>query len=234
MDGMKRLLLLLGCSGALLCGADLAGVRKVYVMPMAKGLDQYLANRISNRKLFQIVTDPKLADAILTDAIGQNFQAQLENISPTPEPPKPADVPAKPEKDKDKEKEKEKKAKAAAPDAGDDASSLLSMFQDTEGKSAAPISSFGRGKGTVFLVDAKSRQVVWSTFEPAKGVRNRDLDRTATEIVARLKKDLPRANGKGKEAMVEEAPAKPAPPAPVAAPAPAAQPATPPPAAPKK
>jgi hypothetical protein len=61
-----------GCAGA----ADLAGVHKVYVLPMARGLDQYLANRLTTEHVFQVVTDPKTADAVLTDRIGEGFEAQ--------------------------------------------------------------------------------------------------------------------------------------------------------------
>src|ERR1022692_3229480 len=42
---MKRFLFLLSCSGVLLGGAELAGVHSVYVLPMSRGMDQYLANR---------------------------------------------------------------------------------------------------------------------------------------------------------------------------------------------
>ena len=84
MEVMKRLLVLLGCSGALLYAGDLSTVRSVYVMPMARGLDQYLASRITSMGPFQIVTDPKLADAVISDRVGQALQSQLEIISPTP------------------------------------------------------------------------------------------------------------------------------------------------------
>jgi hypothetical protein len=185
---MTRLVLLLGFSGALLSGADLAGVHTVYVMPMSHGLDQYLANRLSHGKVFRVVADPKLADAVFTDSLGDNFQAQLENISPTPKPPEPAKPPAeeKAAKEKAAKTAREKAQEAAAGDA----SSVMSMFQDTEGRTARPVSSFGRAKGTIFLVDEKSRQVVWSTFDPSKGTGNQDLDHTASDIVSRLKKDL--------------------------------------------
>ena len=53
-------------------------------------------------------------------------------------------------------------------------------------------SSFGRNKGNIFLVNAKSRQVLWSTYEPAKSAASKELDRTASGIVSRLKKDLKR------------------------------------------
>ncbi len=51
-------------------------------------------------------------------------------------------------------------------------------------------SSFGRAKGMVFLVDAKSKQVIWSAYELPKDTTSRQLDRTATDIVSRIKHDL--------------------------------------------
>jgi hypothetical protein len=159
MKPMKRLSILLACSAAMLCGAEFAGVHAVYVMPMARGVDQFLVNRLTGSGLFQVVADPKLADAIFTDRIDDAFRASLEEISPTPKPP--AD-----EKEKD-----DKKAKS-------------------EDKPAAPDSAFGRGKGTFFLVNAKSRGVVWSTFEPSADSSAKELDRTAADIVSRLRKDM--------------------------------------------
>ena len=170
MGSMKRLALLFSCSAALLCAADLANVHTVYLLKMSKGLDQFLANRLTSDRVFQIVTDPKLADAVFTDQIGEGFQMKLEEIFPTPESQKPA-PPAKAEK------------------TGDEANPMLG---DTVNKLSSPAanSSFGRAKGTVFLVDAKSRQVVWSVYQPAKGVTPKEMDRTANDIVSRLKKDL--------------------------------------------
>jgi len=183
MDLMKRLLFLAACTGALLSAADLEGVHNVYVMPMARGLDQYLVSRLTSDHVFQIVTDPKLADAVLTDRFGDTLQSQLENIFPTPKPP----APPAPAEDPDKAAKTEKASKH---DKDGGATPSNPMFQDTVNKLDAPSSSFGRGKGNIFLVDAKSRQVVWSTFDPPKGGAARDLDHTASEIVNRLKKDL--------------------------------------------
>ena len=183
MEVMKRLLLLLSCSGALLGGAELSGVHTVYVLSMSKGLDQYLANRLANDHLFQVVTDPKLADAFLTDRVGESLQSKLEEIFPPPVPEKaaPAENPAPAEKpaskaDKDKDKD----------------SPTNPMLADTVNKLAAPgaSNSFSRGKGNVFLVDAKSRQVVWSVYQLPKGSSAKELDRTASDIVSRLKRDL--------------------------------------------
>ena len=177
MDVMKRLLLLLSCSVALLGGAELSGVHTVYVLSMSKGLDQYLANRLANDHLFQVVTDPKLADAFLTDRVGETLQSKLEEIFPPPVPEKPAPA--------EKEEKASKKDKDKEPPSN-------SLVGDTVNKLAAPgtSNSFSRGKGTIFLVDSKSRQVVWSVYELPKGSSAKELDRTASDIVSRLKRDL--------------------------------------------
>jgi len=181
MIRMKRLLFLLSCSGMLLCGAELAGVRTVYVLPMPHGLDQFLANRLTNEHTFQVVTDPKLADAVFTDHIGEAFQAQMDAMYPPPPSEKPAKV-----EEKDKDDAKSKKGRK------NDDSNMVGMLTDPVNKLSNPALSggFGRAKGTVFLVDAKSHQVVWSVFDPPKGTSDTDLDRAASDIVSRIKKDL--------------------------------------------
>lgn len=171
MGSMKRLAFLFSCSAAMLCAADLSGVHTVYLLKMSKGLDQFLASRLISGHVFQIVTDPKLADAIFTDQIGEGFQAKLEEIFPTPESDKPA-PPPKPKKDEDE-------------DAGPGI-----LGGDTVNKLTPLTSSFGRAKGTIFLVDAKSRQVVWSAYQPAKAGTSKEINRAANEIVDRLQKDL--------------------------------------------
>ncbi len=85
LNVMMRLVLLLSCSASLVAAADLANVHTVYVLKMSQGLDQYLANRLTNDHVFQVVTDPRLADALLTDRIGESFQAKLEELFPSPE-----------------------------------------------------------------------------------------------------------------------------------------------------
>jgi len=165
---MKRFGLFL-CSPLLLCAAELSDVHTVYVLRMAKGLDQYLANRLTTDKLFRIVTDPKLADAVFTDQIGEGFEAKLEELFPPPPSEKPAPPPKKDE---------------------DEADAAPKLLTDTVNKLAAPASSFGRARGTVFLVWAKSRQVVWSVYDPPKSSASKDMDRTANDIVSRIRKEL--------------------------------------------
>ena len=110
---------------------------------------------------------------MFTDQIGEGFEAKLEEIFPTPEPVKPAKPvpPPKPVK------------------TDEDANPLLGDTVNTLSNPATN-SSFGRAKGTVFLVDAKSRRVIWSVFEPLKSADPKDMDRTANDIVGRLKKNL--------------------------------------------
>jgi hypothetical protein len=168
---MKRLALFLSCSAALAFGTDLASVKNVYLLKMQKGMDQYLANSLTNEHLFQIVTDPKLADAIWTDQIGEGFEAKMAELFPPPEPEEKPEKAAKPEKDADP--------------------NVVSMMSETVNKVSNPASgSFGRAKGTLFLVDAKSKEVVWSTYDPPKDSTSKQLDRTANDIVSRLKRDL--------------------------------------------
>jgi hypothetical protein len=165
-------------------GADLTAVKNVYVLKMSKGMDQYLANRMTSEHLFQIVTDPKLADTILTDQIGEGFEAKLKALYPPP-----PEVTEPEEKAEEPPSKADKSAKASK---GDDTVSTMALFSDTANKLTPLSSSFGRSQGTLFLVDAKSKEVVWSTFDPPKDGSSRQLDRTANDIVSRLKHDLKR------------------------------------------
>jgi hypothetical protein len=180
---MKRLALIISCSAALVCGADLSSVHTVYLLKMGKGLDQYLANRLTNEHVFQVVTDPKMADAVLTDQIGEGLQVKLEELFPSPEAAKPEPKP--PKKDA-----KEKGGKKGAKD--DEEVSTIPLLGDTVNKLSNPAtnSSFGRARGMVFLVDAKSRQVIWSAFDEPKDSNPKQLDKTALDLVNRIKHDL--------------------------------------------
>jgi hypothetical protein len=131
-------------------GADVTRVKAVYLLPMAGGLDQYLANRLTGDQVFRVVTDPKLADAVFTDHLGDAFEKQLTVLYPPP----------------------------VDPDAE----------EKDDNKPQPHPSAFGRGKGTIFLVDLKSRAVVWSGYEGRIGTTPGLLDRTAGRIVQQIKK----------------------------------------------
>lgn len=60
--------------------AQVSGVKTVYVLPMASGLDQYLALRLTSEGVLQVVTDPRKADAIFTDGIGARFEESFASL----------------------------------------------------------------------------------------------------------------------------------------------------------
>ncbi len=148
----------------------LASLRRVLVLPMANGIDQYIANRITNLHVVEVVTDPKLADAVLTDHIGQGFQERMAQLYEAPKAP----------------------AAKAKPETTDQSgqNTFVSAFA-----TAAPppqVTSWGRGKGNVFLVGVGVRQVLWSAYERPEDNTSGQLDRTAIRIVNRLQKDIAR------------------------------------------
>ena len=162
--------LLLCAAAAASDNPQLKQVQSVYILSMGSGMDQYLANKISREGLFQVVTDPQKADAILTDRLGEPFEQKLDELYPPPpkvEPPK---------------KGADGKDAAPAKDAKADA--------DEHGPALRPPSSIGRGKGTFFLVDRRSRAVIWSTYDRARDSRPDTLDKKADQIVSRLRRDL--------------------------------------------
>ncbi len=141
-----RLLFCLMLAGATL-GADVPGVQAVYLLPMAGGLDQYLANRLTGAGVFRVVTDPKMADAIFTDQLGVGFEQKLTDLFTQP-----------------------------------------AAENDKDSRPPRHASSFGHGKGTVFLVDLKSHAVIWSLYEKPGRATPSVLNRTAGHIVEQIKK----------------------------------------------
>jgi len=165
---MKRLaLFVLSC--AALSAVELADVHTVYLLKMSRGMDQYLANRFTNEHIFQVVTDPKMADAIVTDRIGEAFEAKLEELFP---PPNPEPVKREPTPEKEE--------------------GHAGIYAEPVNKLSNPAanSSFGAATGTIFLVSAKSRQVIWSAYDLPRDSSSKELNRTASDVVNRIKRDL--------------------------------------------
>lgn len=160
--------------------AELSQVHAVYILPMNRGMDQYLADHLARLGNFTVVADPKKADTILTDKIGEDFEKQLDTLYPPPKPPKP----------KVTEKAKDKDAKDSK-DAADSKDETKDQSQDIDvGASTPPTSSWGHGRGNYFLVNRATRKVIWSCFLPPKNGTPRVLDQTAGKITARLKRDM--------------------------------------------
>jgi hypothetical protein len=160
-------------------------VKRVYILAMGSGMDQYLANQLTNAGLFEVVTDPKKADAIVTDNVGESFQKKLDDLYPPPPQPKTATEATKPAADSgtpvDVGDSAALDSKAAKKDALADV--------DFTGGGNRP-NSLTRGKGNFFVVDRNSRTVLWSVYDRPKNSTPRELTKTAGQIVKHLKDDL--------------------------------------------
>lgn len=175
---------------------ELQQIRTVYILPMRLGFDQYLANQLAQSGLLRVVTDPKKADAVFTDHLGQTFEEKLDELNPPPKPPPPppeevAPAPSKSTTDASKPstdtvttdaeppvtKPPAKKKKATTPDTASD-------------QNTPPRGSFSVGRGNVFLVDKNSRDVVWSTFEQLDSAQPSYLTHVATYVIKDLKHAL--------------------------------------------
>lgn len=157
--------------------ADLGQVRNVYLLPMGSGLDQYLAVHLTAESLYQVVTDPKLADAVITDQIGQGFEQRMLDLYPPEKPPAA-----------EKEEESEEKDKASKKD--DEAARAVAGFKLGAAKPTVHVSAFSRGKGNIFLVEVKTRRVLWSAYEPPKRMIPAEMNKTSQKIIERLRRDV--------------------------------------------
>ncbi|HEX5226473.1 MAG TPA: hypothetical protein VFW44_02130 [Bryobacteraceae bacterium] len=157
-------------------------VKRVYLVSMASSMDQYLANQLTNSGVFEVVTDPKRADAIVTDNVGDSFQRQLDDLYPPPKPP-----------EEKKAKGKEDETEEADSDSGTNSkkASRKNAFEGIDfSGGTAHVNSFGRGKGNIFLVDRNSRVVLWSVYERPKNSTPGELTKTAARIVKHLHDDM--------------------------------------------
>lgn len=137
-------------------------VKTVYILRMANGLDQFLASEITKKGLYTVTTEPDSADAVFTDSLGEGFEKKLDLLYP-PEAPPP--VPA---------------AEDKAKDAVTDPAPMQRLGN----------SSWGRGKGTIFLIDRKSRQVVWSMNRQPKNSSTNEMVEQARKVTRQLQKDI--------------------------------------------
>ena len=161
-----NVLMLILSAGAALLGAspeELGAVKVVYLVPMRFGLDHYLVNHLTRSSLYQVTTDPKRADAIFTDRLGESFEKRLADWR-TPAPERSADA---------AKQEERSKAETSA-----------------RKESMRPSASFGGGRGTIFLISRKSGDVLWSSYELPKNVDPKELDKSAERVVKQLQKDL--------------------------------------------
>jgi hypothetical protein len=75
--------------------AALSDIHKVYLMPMASGFDQYLAERLTTEGVFTVVVDPKQADAVFSERVDPAFGEAMQEVFPAakaaPKEKKPAE-----------------------------------------------------------------------------------------------------------------------------------------------
>ncbi len=174
---------------------ELLHIKTVYILPMRLGFDQYLANQLSQSGLLRVVTDPKKADGVLTDHLGESFEATMDEINPPPKPPQPA-AEAKPA------------PSTSSADSGDGAPDTKATAKKAKStatnvptieSSPPPRGSFSTGRGNVFLVDKTSRVVLWSTFEQLESAQPANLTHIAEYVVKDLKHALQPPKAKQKQ-----------------------------------
>ena len=185
MSSLLCSITVLAAAGSGSVNPQLHQVKRVYILAMGSGMDQFLANQLTKAGIFEVVIDPKSADAIVTDNVGEQFEKKLDDLYP---PPPKAPLQAKSATD----------ATKPAADAG---STVDVGDSSPDGKPSSKeavdfsgggnrINSIGRGKGNYFVVDRNSRAVLWSIYERPKNSSPGELTKTAGKVVQRLKDDL--------------------------------------------
>jgi hypothetical protein len=132
----------------------------VYLLPMSSGLDQYLAQQLTSEAVLQVVTDPEKAEAVFTDHLGESFEQALTDL-----------YQAKPKADD----------KAAEATAGDEDKGAPRARSGMQGK---------RGRGTIFLVNRRTHEVLWSVYELPKDSQPDTLRHSAGKIGSQLAKSI--------------------------------------------
>lgn len=150
---------------------DLLGVKRVYVLPMRSGFDQYLANELTRHGVVVVVTDPLRADAVLTDHLGDSFQQRMGELFPSTPPPKPPD---------------DSKAGDEKPDAKDQSAAL----NEESLADSRPVSNVVNGRGNVFLVSREAHLVLWSDFRTPRSRQPKDMKSAADSVASDLKHAL--------------------------------------------
>lgn len=166
--------------------AELSGVQVVYVLPMGNGMDQFIAHQVALHGLYQVTTDPRQAEAFVSDYVGTTFEMRVDDLikAAREKAEKEAEELARKEAAKAPKPPKSEKDDKAKDNEEEDARS--GEFQTVGG--AARVQSFSRGRGNIFLVDAKSRRVLWTGFDVPKNTRPEELQKSANRLVSQLRK----------------------------------------------
>ena len=122
---------------------------------MTYSLDQFLAIRLTKGGVLQVVTDPKMADAVLSDHIGTGLEEKTQVTV--------------------------RRAECAMP--------IKIRIKTRITFSGNPMGGSTRSKGAVFLVDRKTRSVLWSDYVRPKNAQPDELHHVADRIAEQLEKD---------------------------------------------
>lgn len=175
---------------------ELPEVRTVYLLTMSNGLDQFMANRLTQTGRFEVVTDPAKADAVFTDRLGAAFEEKWKELYPPPpkvEEAKPTDSKAddgKPTVDGKSVEAKSVEAEPVEVKATEKEKKTPDLIDAVGSQPFTRPSSFSRSRGNIFLVSRKTGAVIWSRFSLPKDSRPKSLDENAERIVDRLQDDL--------------------------------------------
>jgi hypothetical protein len=176
---MKLLFALTAFAAFATVNPQLHEVKRVYILAMSASMDQYLADQITEAGVFEVVTDPKKADAIITDHVGESFERKLDDLYPPPATAKSVEE---------------------TEDAGDRAHDSPKNWRDLNSDrlgglgltSSAIPGTTGRGRGPIFIVSVGGRAVLWSIYETPKNNSSGELTKTAEHVVKHLQEDLNR------------------------------------------
>ena len=174
----------------------LATVQTIYILPMSSGFDQFIAHQVARNHVYQVTTDPLQADAFLSDFVGASFELRVDELlkSAREKAELAAQELAKKEQARQeleaagKKEDKKAKNKDKDKDKDEDVKKEEAPAEFQTAGAVARIQSFSRGKGNVFLVDAKSRRVLWTGFDIAKNTRADSLQKSASRLVSQLRK----------------------------------------------
>lgn len=181
--------------------AAVAQIKTVYLLPMSRGMDQYLANRLTRGGVVQVVTDPKKADALLTDHLGAAFEASVKELYPEVKPAAPAKAEDKHEDKavpaKTGDKPDEKAAPAKAEDKQDEKTPPADAKPDDDQMKSIAMDhppTPSRGRGMVFLVKRGTSEVLWSAYYDPSIRKPKELNQMAGRLSDWLKKAMTSAS----------------------------------------
>jgi hypothetical protein len=135
--------------------------RTVYILEMTNGLDQHLSNRLTSSRVMWVVLEPASADAVLTESLDEAFWSWLARTYPRPG--------------------------AAAPAAPGANATETTPAAPQGGRGPSPAMASFKRAGMVFLVDPRTRVVLWSAWENPKNPSAIQLGHTAERIANQLK-----------------------------------------------